>query len=123
MQVFDESIDKYSGNLPVSLNIIDPTALPNHLDENGKCVRLYPHDAIKSNTIFEVVKAQGGHTAWADKHPAYDLVNGPSGKGVDDLYTPELDRKSTRLNSSHVAISYAVFCLKKKKKKNTQKQQ
>src|SRR5439155_26443360 len=28
-----------------------------------------------------------------------------------------LDRKSTRLNSSHVAISYAVFCLKKKKKK------
>src|SRR5579884_4334056 len=28
----------------------------------------------------------------------------------------ELDRKSTRLNSSHVAISYAVFCLKKKKK-------
>src|SRR5207253_11420463 len=31
------------------------------------------------------------------------------------------DRKSTRLNSSHVAISYAVFCLKKKKKKKTKK--
>src|SRR6266498_4803219 len=29
------------------------------------------------------------------------------------------DRKSTRLNSSHVRISYAVFCLKKKKKKKT----
>src|SRR5436305_10818151 len=29
------------------------------------------------------------------------------------------DRKSTRLNSSHVRISYAVFCLKKKKNKNT----
>src|SRR6266496_6732078 len=29
------------------------------------------------------------------------------------------DRKSTRLNSSHVEISYAVFCLKKKKKRNT----
>src|SRR5438067_3466784 len=29
------------------------------------------------------------------------------------------DRKSTRLNSSHVSISYAVFCLKKKKKKKT----
>src|SRR5438034_2968324 len=29
----------------------------------------------------------------------------------------ELDRKSTRLNSSHTVISYAVFCLKKKKKK------
>src|SRR5437660_2062961 len=32
----------------------------------------------------------------------------------------EKDRKSTRLNSSHVAISYAVFCLKKKKKKQKQ---
>src|SRR5690625_5327210 len=32
-----------------------------------------------------------------------------------------LDRKSTRLNSSHVAISYAVFCLKKKKKKKKNK--
>src|SRR5437588_7959493 len=38
----------------------------------------------------------------------------------------QLDRKSTRLNSSHTVISYAVFCLKKKKKKkkihNNQKQ-
>ena len=30
----------------------------------------------------------------------------------------QIDRKSTRLNSSHLVISYAVFCLKKKKKKN-----
>src|SRR5437870_7288859 len=35
--------------------------------------------------------------------------------------TAEGDRKSTRLNSSHVAISYAVFCLKKKKKKISHK--
>src|SRR5438874_7562663 len=34
--------------------------------------------------------------------------------------TDEGDRKSTRLNSSHVEISYAVFCLKKKKEKKTQ---
>src|SRR5437899_6460865 len=32
-----------------------------------------------------------------------------------------LDRKGTRLNSSHLGISYAVFCLKKKKKKNKKK--
>src|SRR5690349_24176668 len=32
---------------------------------------------------------------------------------------PQRDRKSTRLNSSHVEISYAVFCLKKKKKKSS----
>src|SRR5690625_6503428 len=34
---------------------------------------------------------------------------------ISDLKPNTLDRKSTRLNSSHVAISYAVFCLKKKK--------
>jgi hypothetical protein len=86
--VFDESIDVYN-SANVSLNVIDPTKLPRVLS-HGKCVPLYPHNAIRSNTIFEVVKAAGGLTAWADKHPAYDLVNGPSGKGVDDLYTPEI---------------------------------
>src|SRR5690625_6762195 len=34
---------------------------------------------------------------------------------LPNVFTPNGDRKSTRLNSSHVAISYAVFCLKKKK--------
>src|SRR5438874_7293869 len=40
------------------------------------------------------------------------------GGGRQFLARIEKDRKSTRLNSSHVEISYAVFCLKKKKKKN-----
>src|SRR3712207_7265375 len=44
----------------------------------------------------------------ADRGPA----GGAGGPG------PHRDRKSTRLNSSHANISYAVFCLKKKKKKN-----
>jgi type I phosphodiesterase/nucleotide pyrophosphatase len=88
MMVFDESIDLYNAN-NVSLNVIDPTKLPRRL-VGGKCVPLYPHSALKTNTIFEVVRAAGGHTAWADKHPAYDLVNGPSGTGVEDLYTPEI---------------------------------
>src|SRR5690625_6334388 len=43
------------------------------------------------------------HIAWADE---------PSPR-VDHLLAHIADRKSTRLNSSHVAISYAVFCLKK----------
>ena len=88
MMVFDESVDLYQGN--VSLDVIDPTKLPRHKDAHGNCVPFYPHNAIRTNTIFEVVKNTGGHTAWADKHPAYDLVNGPSGHGVDDLYTPEI---------------------------------
>src|SRR5437879_9138887 len=89
MMVFDESIDLYNSS-DVSMDVIDPSKLPRHLDAHGNCVPLYPHSALRTNTIFEVVKAAGGHTAWADKRPAYDLVNGPSGTGVDDLYTPEI---------------------------------
>lgn len=87
--VFDESIDLYNSQ-NVSLGVIDPTKLPRHRDEHGNCVALWPHSALRTNTIFEAVRATGGHTAWADKHPAYDLVNGPSGTGVEDLYTPEI---------------------------------
>src|SRR2546427_8043845 len=46
---------------------------------------------------------------------AEDQRGGIAGKHADD----DEDRKSTRLNSSHSQISYAVFCLKKKKKKKT----
>src|SRR5207249_6916761 len=61
--------------------------------------------------------------AWAADHrPIYGgffWINGntlfPVPKSV--YYMRGVDRKSTRLNSSHVSISYAVFCLKKKKKK------
>src|SRR5690349_22842618 len=42
---------------------------------------------------------------------------GQPGSVVDIAKMDPKDRKSTRLNSSHVEISYAVFCLKKKKKK------
>lgn len=89
MMVFDESIDLYNAQ-NVSLDVIDPAKLPRYRDANGNCVPLWPHSALRTNTVFEVVKSTGRHTAWADKHPAYDLVNGPSGSGVDDLYTPEI---------------------------------
>src|SRR5690349_22318782 len=46
------------------------------------------------------------------------LRDGACRKGAERPRDPFRDRKSTRLNSSHVEISYAVFCLKKKKKKN-----
>src|SRR5690625_5593912 len=53
-------------------------------------------------------------------------VNGGSRRAASDARCAPgttidlLDRKSTRLNSSHVAISYAVFCLKKKKSRKKQ---
>jgi type I phosphodiesterase/nucleotide pyrophosphatase len=84
--VFDESIDIDPDKLDGGGGI-DPKKLP--LDPAHGCKPVYPHSFLRTNTIFEVVKAAGLRTAWADKHPAYDLVNGPSGKGVDDLFTPE----------------------------------
>jgi hypothetical protein len=101
--IFDESIDKYSA-ANVSLDVIDPARLPRHIDQSGNCVPVWPHSAIKTNTIFEVVRASGRRTAWADKHPAYDLVNGPSGNGVNDLYTPEI----TNVNGFDATVS--VVC-------------
>src|SRR3989454_5345258 len=45
------------------------------------------------------------------------LTDGARVSGVGTADGRSLDRKSTRLNSSHLVISYAVFCLKKKKNK------
>src|SRR3712207_7758564 len=57
-------------------------------------------------------------------HGPGSRVRGPRGSAWESLRWPswasERDRKSTRLNSSHANISYAVFCLKKKKKNDLQ---
>src|SRR5262245_42187448 len=49
-------------------------------------------------------------------HPGFAAV-GDKLYSVGDRREAQIDRKSTRLNSSHLGISYAVFCLKKKKNK------
>src|SRR5438477_4160016 len=52
------------------------------------------------------------------RSPRIDKPYGPIGLGMSQPWSAlGGDRKSTRLNSSHMSISYAVFCLKKKKKK------
>lgn len=78
------------GTLGQPLTQIDPTKLP-LANVNGTCTPVFPHDFIRVNTIFEVIRAHGGYTAWSDKHPAYDILNGPSGKGIEDLFTPEVN--------------------------------
>ena len=81
---YSEALDVKNGSMFTS---IDPAQLA---VDPQTCKPIYPHSLLRVNTIFEVVKAAGLRTAWADKHPAYDLVNGPSGKGVDDLFVPEI---------------------------------
>ena len=44
---------------------------PDHMQRklvNGKCVPVYPHEYVRTNTIFEIIKAAGMGTAWSDKH-------------------------------------------------------
>src|SRR5487761_2657942 len=83
--VYDESIDAASAGQGNST--IDVSRLP--LDPDG-CKPVAPHAYLRVNTVFEVIHQTGGHTAWIDKHPVYEILNGPSGQGVDDLYTPEI---------------------------------
>src|SRR3712207_8783257 len=61
-------------------------------------------------------KARGGQERPADGDPLLLAARQCRGPAVEEMPdAEERDRKSTRLNSSHANISYAVFCLKKKK--------
>lgn len=73
-------------------DLIDPAQLP---VDPRTCLPVLPHQYLKVNTVFEVAHARGLHTAWSDKHPAYDILNGPSGLGIDDLFTPEINGSVT----------------------------
>ena len=86
--VYDESIDLKPDAIDGGGGL-DEAKLPR--DGANGCKPVYPHSFLRVNTVFEVAKAAGLHTAWSDKHPAYELVNGPSGKGVDDLFVPEIN--------------------------------
>src|SRR5450631_2880541 len=72
-------------------------------DPQRGCKAILPHEYLRVNTIFEVVRAHGGRTAWTDKHPSYEWTNGPSGKGVEDFYGPEI-------NSIPVALPQFAGC-------------
>jgi Type I phosphodiesterase / nucleotide pyrophosphatase len=102
---YDESIDEVPSSidagqglagLPGSIlqmtgkpqMLINPAALP---VDPASCKPVYPHQYLKVNTIFEVARAHGLRTAWSDKHPAYEILDGPSGKGIQDLFTPEVN--------------------------------
>src|SRR5437870_7563318 len=65
-------------------------------------------------TLFRSRRRQRGHSR-ISAHKS--LITRPVMTLAAEADTAFADRKSTRLNSSHVAISYAVFCLKKKNKK------
>ena len=83
---YDESIDLPAA--PHDVDRIDPARLPR--DPRHGCAPVWPHQFLRVNTVFDVAHDAGLYTAWADKHPAYDIVQGPAGHGVADLDTPEI---------------------------------
>jgi Type I phosphodiesterase / nucleotide pyrophosphatase len=70
---------------------IDPLKLER--DPAAGCAPVYPWNFIRTNTLFGVIHAAGGYTAWIDKHPSYSFVGGPGGTGLDDYYSPEVNSR------------------------------
>jgi hypothetical protein len=107
---FDEGIDinklLLNGGAPHGADggiaSIDPNKLER--DPAHSCAPVYPWNFVRTNTIFGVVHAAGGYTAWSDKHPSYSSVSGPGdGTNVDDYYAPEI-------NSIPVALPTVPGC-------------
>jgi hypothetical protein len=95
---FDEGIDidqtKLNGGALIGdggINSINSLRLER--DPSNGCAPVFPWDFVQTNTIFGVVHAAGGYTAWSDKHPAYSAVSGhgSGGTSVDDYYSPEIN--------------------------------
>jgi predicted AlkP superfamily pyrophosphatase or phosphodiesterase len=101
---FDEGIDlnklDLNGGAPTGVDggiaSIDPNKLER--DPAHNCAPVFPWNFVRTNTIFGVVHAAGGYTAWSDKHPSYSSVSGPgNGTNVDDYYSPEINSVPVRL--------------------------
>src|SRR5258708_24321922 len=79
---------------------------------------LFPYTTLFRSAYEHLVVDEAHHLEDAATQSLRCEVDGPGLEAL--LRRPSVDRKSTRLNSSHQIISYAVFCLKKKKKSTTE---
>src|SRR5439155_6603420 len=115
------------GRLLVVADGGEPAADPGRLDppgdgdrEDGEEQHHREEELDVAPEEWEAARAHDGDPTRAadvvpvDHHGLEHDRQGERRDGEEDAAQPERDRKSTRLNSSHVAISYAVFCLKKK---------
>src|SRR5690606_41132748 len=93
--------------------ILDELKIPKLLEQRGDLGLIFKrqinqHEGRAAFAVRELRIDDGRQDAGIEMMPV---------QADADICRREIDRKSTRLNSSHVKISYAVFCLKKKKKK------
>ena len=100
-------------------NIIDEKDLHDALNENllaGAAVDVFSKEPAKENILFNNPKVILSPHIAASTTEASIVVAEMVANQISDFLLNGVDRKSTRLNSSHKPISYAVFCLKKKTK-------
>ncbi len=113
---YEEGIDldqtKLNGGAPGAalteggIASIDSTKLPRN--PAAGCAPVYPWNFVRTNSIFGVIHAAGGYTAWADKHPSYSSVAGQGGNTIDDYYSPEIN--STVVALPGVTTPEGVSC-------------
>ncbi len=98
------------GRYDGTIQAIDPQKLVR--DPYQNCAPVYPWNFVRANTIFGVIHAAGGYTAWSDKHPVYAAVSGPTGTSVpsnlNDFYGPEIN--SNVINLPGVKTAGGVDC-------------
>jgi arylsulfatase A-like enzyme len=102
-----EAIDKNSalisggGNFDASS--IDPSLLP--IDPTTNQV-VYPNQFLQTNTIFDVAHNAGLYTAFSDKHPAYQIANGPNAAAINDFYGPEINSTTAlQINGTNQTVN------------------
>jgi hypothetical protein len=108
----DTNLHSIDGGVPASLTglnsavAINPSNLPGQ-KANGSCMPLWPHNFVRTNTVFAVLHMHHQRTAWSDKHPAYDIINGKipttqplngPGTNVDDFFAPEINSDLSQAN-------------------------
>src|SRR5690606_41841583 len=110
---------------PVVTTEAYPTPLASHSSSYGyvvpRALRSFP--TRRSSDLLERARlAFGlGYADWLELEAALEAHRAQVARGFAQVFGAREDRKSTRLNSSHVKISYAVFCLKKKNAPNVSK--
>ena len=98
----------YSNSIDGGIKSIDSTKLPR--DPFHGCAPVYPWNFIRTNTIYGVIHAAGGYTAWSDKHAVYAAVSGPSNNAsnVDDYYAPDVN--SNVINLPGITTADGLSC-------------
>jgi hypothetical protein len=86
---------------------IDPTKLPR--DPFNGCSPVYPWQFIRTNSIYGLIHAAGGYTAWSDKHAVYAVVSGHgnNANNVDDYYSPEINSNVINLPGVMTATGHS----------------